>query len=124
VIEVKIADDRWSATDLERALRDQLVGQYLRHDTCRAGCLLLTYNGVKDYWKHPKTGNRLGFPEVIEHLRSLAQSIERERGEIRLGVCPLDLTDPLSRLEPGPRSQPKQGRKRRKSRTAKPRRRS
>ena len=27
--------------DLEHALREQLFGQYLRHDTCKAGCLLL-----------------------------------------------------------------------------------
>ena len=40
VAELKIADARWTLRDLERALRDQLVGQYLRHATCKAGCLL------------------------------------------------------------------------------------
>src|SRR5437588_3992315 len=37
VIEIKIADQRWSLTDLEGALRNQLVGQYLRHQSCKAG---------------------------------------------------------------------------------------
>lgn len=38
-IEIKIADKGWSVKDLERALREQLVGQYLCHDSCKAGCL-------------------------------------------------------------------------------------
>jgi hypothetical protein len=94
VIEVKIADQRWSLTDLEQALRNQLLGRYLRHDKCRAGCLLLTYDGAKQYWKHPKKG-RLNFPNMIEHLRCLALSIEGEMSlEVRITVFPLDLTDP------------------------------
>ncbi len=123
VIEVKIADARWSLSDFELALRDQLVGQYLRHDTCRGGCLLLTYNGAKKFWNQPSTRRRLRFAEVIEHLRSLAQSIERERTyEIKLGVRALDLTDPLLRSEPGqaPRqSQPEPSRSSRRGRTKK-----
>jgi hypothetical protein len=94
-IELKIAD-KWTLTELEDALRDQLVVQYLRHDTCRAGCLLLTYHGKKQYWEKPTTRQRLSFSELIEHLRSLAQVIEQERNyEVLLHVCPLDLTDPL-----------------------------
>jgi hypothetical protein len=94
-IEVKIAD-KWTLTELEDALRDQLVVRYLRHDTCRAGCLLLTYHGEKEYWEQPTPRQRLSFSEVVEHLRSLAQAVERERDyEVLLHVCPLDLTDPL-----------------------------
>src|SRR5258706_11818692 len=37
-VEVKIADS-WSVRELETALRNQLVGQYLRHEKGRAGCL-------------------------------------------------------------------------------------
>jgi hypothetical protein len=92
VIEVKIAN-RWSLRQLEHALRAQLVGQYLRHTTCRAGCLLLTYH-KKKYWQHHETGRRLNFPEIIKHLKSLAQSIEeQEMHKVRLTVFPLDLTD-------------------------------
>jgi hypothetical protein len=94
VIEVKVAD-RWSLNELEQALRIQLVGQYLRHDTCKAGCLLLTYAGTKTYWEHPQTGEHLSFSGATEHLRSLARTLEHEMGyEIRLAVYPLNLTNP------------------------------
>jgi hypothetical protein len=94
VIEVKIADKRWSLTDLAQALRTQLVGQYLRHDTCKAGCLLLTYDGSKKYWQNPKTRRRLLFTEMLEYLAGLASEIERECGySLRLAVRGLDLTD-------------------------------
>mgnify|MGYP006276027537 CR=1 FL=1 len=47
-IEIKIADRSgagWTIKELEEALETQLVGQYLRADTGRAGCLLLTFAG-------------------------------------------------------------------------------
>lgn len=92
VIEVKIAD-KWSLADLEQALRGQLLGQYLRHERCRAGCLLLTYHGKKTCWRHPQKGRRLTFQELIEHLGSQTRSIEDETiHAVRLTVCPLDLT--------------------------------
>ena len=95
VAEVKIADKRWSLTDFERALRNQLVGQYLRHTTCRAGCLLLTYNGEKKYWEHPETKQQLEFVDVIAFLNQKAHELETEKfHEIRLAVVGLDLTDP------------------------------
>jgi hypothetical protein len=93
-IEVKLAH-RWSVTKLEDALRTQLVGQYLRHNICKAGCLLLTHHKAASYWKHPQTKVRLSFGEVIEHLRCIAKDIEQEqRHEVRVVVFPLDLTDP------------------------------
>ena len=93
-IEVKIAD-KWSMTDLERALRNQLVGQYLRHGSSKAGCLLLTY-GTNKYWKHPETGVHLSFPKVIDYLASVAKEIERDMAYgVRLKVYGLDLTDPV-----------------------------
>jgi hypothetical protein len=93
VIEVKIADKRWTLRQLEQALRFQLVGQYLRHDTCKAGCLLLAHVGKRTCWTHPKTKHRLTFYETIEYLRACACAIEEEqRFEMRLLVFPLDLT--------------------------------
>src|SRR4051794_22247458 len=75
-------------------LRNQLVGQYLRHDSCRAGCLLLTYHG-KPRWRHPRSRAHLGFHDVIRHLRQMADAIEAEQKyRIRLSVHGLDLTDP------------------------------
>ena len=95
VIEVKIADNGWSLSDLQRALRDQLVGRYLRHSSCKAGCLLLTYRGQKHYWVHPDTKKHLEFTGVVEVLRDQAASIERESlHDVRIAVFGLDLTDP------------------------------
>jgi hypothetical protein len=99
-IEIKLAiKARWSMRDFKQALKNQLVGLYLRHETCRAGCLLLTYNGSQTYWIHPETRKRVYFPELIKELQAAAQKIEAERNhEIRVAVFGLDLTDP--HLEP------------------------
>ena len=48
-IEVKVAD-KWTVNQLRAALYGQLRSQYLRHSSCRAGCLLLTYRGRKSWW--------------------------------------------------------------------------
>lgn len=95
VMEVKIADNGWSLPDLQRSLRDQLVGQYLRHSNCKAGCLLLTYRGTKHYWEHSDTGKHLEFSEIVEILKDQAASLEEESAhDIRIAVFGLDLTDP------------------------------
>ena len=102
VIEVKIADN-WTLTDLERALRNQLAGQYLRHSNCSAGCLLLTYHGRKKYWVHPETRKRIIFPELVALLNDKARAIENEStSDVRIAVFGLDLTDPpLPGTRPG-----------------------
>ena len=93
-VEVKFADQR-SQNKLERALREQLVGRYMRHSSCAAGCLLLTYRGRQKYWLHPDTGERLEFTNVVEFLRDRARAIEREDDrDIRIEVFGIDLTDP------------------------------
>jgi hypothetical protein len=95
-VEIKIADKGWSLADLERGLREQLFGQYLRHDSCKAGCLLLTFNGTKKHWQHPETGTPMSFTDVVEHLATLARTIEAEQSyAVRLAVRGLDLRDPL-----------------------------
>ena len=94
-VEVKIADN-WTLTDLERALCSQLVGQYLRDASCKAGCLLLTYHGIKNYWEHPDTKKRLDFPEMVAFLTDKARVIEEENSyDVRIAVFGLDLTAPL-----------------------------
>lgn len=91
-IEIKIADNRWSLADLEYALKSQLVGQYLRHESCRAGCLLLTFAGRKKMWK-TASGKQLNAVGLVEHLNGLAQKIEvRSNGLIRVQVFGLALT--------------------------------
>ena len=93
-MEVKIADNGWSLSDLQRALRDQLVGQYLRHSNCKAGCLLLTYRGSKHFWVHPDTRKRLAFSEIVEILKDQAVSLEKESShDVRIAVFGLDLTE-------------------------------
>ena len=95
VIEVKIADN-WTPAKLERALRCQLAGQYLRHSNCRSGCLLLTYHGRKQYWKHPEARKRMPFSDLVAHLNDKARAIENESAHgVRIAVFGLDLTDPL-----------------------------
>ena len=94
VIEVNIAD-RWTLADFERAFREQLVGKYLRHANCKAGCLLLTYHGRKKHWQPPETGNRIRFPELVAILRDKARTLEAEtQYDARITVFGLDLTEP------------------------------
>ncbi len=93
-IEVKLAEN-WSINDFLRALSNQLVGQYLRHQDCKAGCLLLTCNGSKSYWEHPETKEHICFSTLIDLLQAEADAIAEEKNhEIRLAVFGLDLTDP------------------------------
>jgi hypothetical protein len=93
VIEIKIADKRWRLVQLERALTEQLVALYERHENCRAGCLLLTNNGARKVWQ--KSGVRLDWPGLVQHLQRLAQKVETSRNsEVRVTVFGLDLTDP------------------------------
>ena len=96
VIEIKISDKRWTLKDLESALADQLVGQYLRHNDCKSGCLLLTHGGKRKGWRHPESGKWLRPPEAVEFLREKAARIEAETShEVRLAVFWLDLTDAI-----------------------------
>lgn len=93
-LELKLAD-KWSLEELERALRHQLVGQYLRSDRCRAGCLLLTYNGQKKYWCRDAEPP-LSFAQLVNYLSAVGRQLERDKSHvIRVAVFGLDLTDPV-----------------------------
>lgn len=92
-VEVKIAD-RYAPKKLERALREQLFGQYMRHSSCAAGCLLLVNRVKGRFWRHPVTREKLEFPNVIEFLQDRARAVEREDArDIRIEVFGIDLTD-------------------------------
>lgn len=94
-IEIKIADSRWSLTQLRDALRIQLVGRYLRDATCKAGCLLLTCHNRDKYWIHPETRKRIRLQEMVEYLNCQSKIVEaEEHGKVRIAVFGLDLTDP------------------------------
>ena len=93
VIEVKIADKGWTLRDLESALVEQLVGQYLRHNDCKSGCLLLTHGGKRKRWRHPDSSKWLTPPEAVEFLQEKAARIQTETShQIHLAVFWLDLT--------------------------------
>jgi len=93
VIEIKLGQKAYSVRDYESTLRDQIVGKYLRHENCKAGCLLITFNGERSHWEHPETKARLSFAELVDYLNVKAQEIERENQyRIRLAVVGLDLT--------------------------------
>ena len=95
VIELKIGDN-WSVKEFEEAIETQLVGQYLRHNDCTAGVLLVTYAGRKGF-QNTETNQPMTFDEVIQHLQNFANDIEvKEEGRVRLAVKGLDLRNPLT----------------------------
>jgi hypothetical protein len=95
VIEVKVGDRDWTAEDYVRAIDAQLVGFYLRFETCRAGCLLISYRGKRKFWIHPDTKKRLHFEDLMGFLNNHARRIEKEKnGAVRISVIGLDLRDP------------------------------
>ena len=77
-VEVKQSES-WSIRELEEALADQLGGQYLRPLTRRHGILVLTQHRSK-VWEGRQTGQRLEFPDVIEHLRTAAAQLSQANG--------------------------------------------
>jgi hypothetical protein len=92
VIEMKLANNGYSITDLEKALEVQLAGQYMQHEHCRAGCLLITMNKPR-FWLCPQTQKKLDFAAVIARLQSQATDLElRMNHEVRLAVVGIDLT--------------------------------
>ena len=92
VIEMKLANNGYTVPDLEKALVEQLVGQYMQHDNCRAGCLLVTMNKTR-HWDCPDTGARLDFEAVLGRLRTQASELQiRMNHEVRLAVVGIDLT--------------------------------
>jgi hypothetical protein len=92
---LKIADKRWSLTNLERVLRSQLAGQRLRRQTCKSGRLLFPYEGSNRFWMRPKTQKRLIFYEMVAYLDGRAKALEKNHQYgVRLAVFGLDLTAP------------------------------
>lgn len=90
VIEIKLSH-KWTLAQMEKALSDQLQGQYLRHQDCRAGCLLITDNGRQKTWRKG-AGPRLSFNGLIDHLRALAiAQVAASRTDVRIAVMGLGL---------------------------------
>ncbi|MFH0341422.1 MAG: hypothetical protein ACHBNF_04680 [Chromatiales bacterium] len=91
-IEVKWADS-WSLTDLEKAIRQQLVGLYLRSPNSRHGILVLGYMGRKQHWRSDTTN--LDFNELVQYLETIADHICQNDSNIGgLRVIGIDFVPP------------------------------
>ena len=90
-IEVKLGNKGRSLKDLERALRNQLVGHYLRDPNCQVGCLILTLAKPRQ-WRDPHTNTLLDFHQAIDYLNAIAATIQRDQHHsCRLVVWGIDL---------------------------------
>lgn len=98
-IEVKVADNNYTIKNFINIIHDQLIGKYLRMPGVREhGVLMMTYHGRKKYWKHPGTGERLNFGDVVEMLMREAKAAVAQHEYVRgLGIVGIDLTDRNSR---------------------------
>lgn len=74
-IEIKATSSNWSLKDYEKALTEQLIGQYLRDRENRWGTLLIVHQHMRPKgWTGPN-GDFFSIGQVMEHLRSMAASI-------------------------------------------------
>ncbi|WP_437909438.1 hypothetical protein WME95_17060 [Sorangium sp. So ce327] len=72
-LEVKIAE-RWTLPQLEEAIRDQLVGTYMKANNSKYGVLVLCSSGPRKHWEQPSLG-KLDFQGIAEHLRKFAANL-------------------------------------------------
>jgi hypothetical protein len=86
---VELKRETWSVRDLEHALSVQLVGQYLQHENCRAGCLLICQAQAKR-WRHPDTNAWMSLAEVVDHLEAIAKQVMASRPELHIAVKGID----------------------------------
>ncbi len=86
---VELKRETWSVRELEHALSVQLVGQYLQHENCRAGCLLICQAQAKR-WRHPDTNAWMSLAEVVDHLEAIAKQVMASRPELHIAVKGID----------------------------------
>jgi len=86
---VELKRETWSIRDFEQALTEQLVGQYLQHERCRTGCLLIC-QAKKKYWQHPDTKVQMSLHEVVSYLKVIAKEIMAARPELHIAVKGID----------------------------------
>ena len=91
VIELKIAEYRWSARDLRDTIYHQIVTKYMAAENRKSGCLLVTLAQDRK-WKHPETGKRIGLTDLVTLLCNEAERVEKTMGgALSLSVRVLDL---------------------------------
>ena len=98
-IELKIDDksNKWSGSELKKALIDQLIGQYLNHERCYVGCLLIMMRETRK-WRHPETGDMMTLAQTVEWLQSEADEIMKDRTELRVVVKGIDYSSTANEL--------------------------
>jgi hypothetical protein len=93
-VEVKHGGKGWSIRDLEKAVREQLAGQYLRSTKRRHGILVITHHPKRT--RHdPDTKRKVTFEQLVTRLRALAGGLRsNETGAIEVAVIGIDSTLP------------------------------
>lgn len=76
-VEIKVADS-WSYRELREAIRDQLIGKYLKEKTATHGVLLMTHHGKKKTWHPPENRKSLSFPALLRSLQAEADKLCEE----------------------------------------------
>ena len=71
-IEMKLVDKPWTVSQLEDGLSKQLVGQYLRHESCCHGIYILVRQS-KPRWK--TDGIEITFEKLLERLAGQAAQL-------------------------------------------------
>ncbi len=94
VIELKLDDKkyRWSGSELRKALRHQLMENYLSHERCQSGCLLICLR-ERRRWKNPDSGTLMNLNETVNWLQGIADDIVQESPNLLVEVIGLDLSD-------------------------------
>jgi hypothetical protein len=73
-IEVKHVNRRWTVQALDKALRKQLAGDYLRPTSRLHGVFVITLH-KKRKWRHPETNIPMSFNVLLSHLSETASTL-------------------------------------------------
>ena len=95
-VEIKWAES-WSRMDLEIALSNQLVHQYMKAETSRRGILFIASITPGRTWK-AEDGSSMGFSELAAYLRQMAIGILVKRKDLcGLEIVDIDFCSPQSK---------------------------
>jgi len=94
-VEVKHGNKGWTVKDLEKALKKQLVQDYLKPITRRHGVLMISLHTTRA-WRDPETKESLSFDGLINRLQALSSSImKNDHGPVSVNVFGLDCSDAI-----------------------------
>ena len=86
--------DSWSLRELKEAIKDQLIGLYMRSKDERYGVLALTYHGKKQRWRHETKGQKsMNIGQLSFYLQAYANELVKTDGNLeRIEVVTVDLS--------------------------------